>query len=146
MIDSFDPEALSQAWELPSNPRPIVTFGAGSIVSDAHFPAYRKAEFPIAGLFDPDREKAEKLAAEWGVTAYSSAEEAAAVEDAVFDLATPPNTHAAVLRISQHANPAAFCDLGKGLSKAGRCRHDTVVQCRPVCVAALVQRRDDITR
>ena len=96
---SFDPTSLQQAWPAPSNPRPIVTFGAGSIVGDAHYPAYRKAEFPIAGLFDPDREKAEKLAAEWGVTAYASAEEAAAVEDAVFDLATPPNTHAAVLRL-----------------------------------------------
>jgi len=96
---SFDPTSLQQSWPMPSSPRPIVTFGAGSIVGDAHYPAYRKAEFPIAGLFDPDREKAEKLAAEWGVTAYASAEEAAAVEDAVFDLATPPNTHAAVLRL-----------------------------------------------
>lgn len=96
---TFDPTSLQQSWQLPSKPRPIVTFGAGSIVSDAHFPAYRKAEFPIAGLFDPDREKAEKLAAEWGVTAYASAEEAAAVPNAVFDLATPPNTHAAVLRL-----------------------------------------------
>ena len=96
---SFDPSSLQQTWPAPSQPRPIVTFGAGSIVGDAHYPAYRKAEFPIAGLFDPDREKAERLAAEWGVTAYASAEEAAAVEDAVFDLATPPNTNAAVLRL-----------------------------------------------
>ncbi len=96
---SFDPTNLQQSWQMPSEPRPIVTFGAGSIVGDAHYPAYRKAEFPIAGLFDPDREKAEKLAAEWGVTAYSSAEEAAAVPDAIFDLATPPGIHAAVLRL-----------------------------------------------
>lgn len=96
---SFDPSNLQQSWQMPSEPRPIVTFGAGSIVGDAHYPAYRKAEFPIAGLFDPDREKAEKLATEWGVTAYSSAEEAAAVPDAIFDLATPPDIHAAVLRL-----------------------------------------------
>ena len=80
----------SQSWPLPANPRPIVTFGAGSIVGDAHFPAYRKAGFPVAGLYDPDHAKAQKLAAEWGVKAFGSAEEAASVKDAIFDLATPP--------------------------------------------------------
>ena len=98
MTDSFDPASLSQSWPMPSKPRPIVTFGAGSIVGDAHFPAYRKAGFPVAGLYDPDRAKAEKLAAHWGVRAFASVAEAASVEDAVFDLATPPAHHAGVLR------------------------------------------------
>lgn len=96
--DIFDPASLSQAWAQPSKPRPIVIFGAGSIVGDAHFPAYGKAGFPVAGLFDPDLAKAEKLAQKWGVTAYRSVEEAAAIKDAVFDLATPPAYHAGVLR------------------------------------------------
>ena len=82
----------------PANPRPIVTFGAGSIVGDAHFPAYRKAGFPVAGLYDPDHAKAEKLADAWGVKAFGSIEEAAAVKDAIFDLATPPSRHADVLQ------------------------------------------------
>jgi len=99
MTEAFDPEALSQEWQKPATPRPIVTFGAGSIVGDAHFPAYKKAGFPVAGLYDPDTAKAEKLAAEWGVTAYASAAAAAAVPDAVFDLATPPGVHASVLRM-----------------------------------------------
>ena len=34
---------------MPSKPRPVVTFGAGSIVGDAHYPAYRKSGVPIAG-------------------------------------------------------------------------------------------------
>ncbi|PSJ63010.1 Gfo/Idh/MocA family protein [Pseudaminobacter soli (ex Li et al. 2025)] len=97
MTELFDPTSLAQSWPLPENPRPIVTFGAGSIVGDAHYPAYRKGGFPIAGLFDPDREKAEKLASAWGVTAYSSLAEAAAVENAIFDLATPPSRHVEVL-------------------------------------------------
>ncbi len=63
----FDPQSLSQSWPAPSNPRPVVTFGAGSIVRDAHYPAYRKSGIPIAGLYDPDLAKAEKLAREWGV-------------------------------------------------------------------------------
>ncbi|TYC60987.1 Gfo/Idh/MocA family oxidoreductase [Rhodobacterales bacterium] len=97
MTDRFDPASLSQEWPLPSNPRPIVTFGAGSIVGDAHFPAYRKGGFPIAGLFDPDHDKAKKLADEWGVTAFRTQEEALAVPDAIFDLATPPTVHAGIL-------------------------------------------------
>jgi predicted dehydrogenase len=95
---TFDPSSLSQSWPKPARPRPIVTFGAGSIVGDAHFPAYRKAGFPVAGLYDPDLAKAKRLGDAWGVKAYGSAEEAAAVDGAVFDLATPPGAHAAVLR------------------------------------------------
>ncbi|ATN35647.1 oxidoreductase [Rhizobium sp. ACO-34A] len=94
---TFDPKSLSQSWPMPAKPRPIVTFGAGSIVSDAHFPAYAKGGFPIAGLYDPDYEKARSLADKWGVAAYASVEEAAAVENAIFDLATPPAAHAKVL-------------------------------------------------
>ncbi|MBO3758696.1 Gfo/Idh/MocA family oxidoreductase [Ciceribacter sp. L1K22] len=97
MPESFDPKSLSQSWALPSNPRPIVTFGAGSIVGDAHYPAYRKGGFPIAGLYDPDHDKAKALADAWGVTAYRSVEEAVSVENAIFDLATPPAAHSKVL-------------------------------------------------
>lgn len=95
---TFDPASLPQTWPLPKSPRPIVTFGAGSIVGDAHYPAYRKGGFPIAGLYDPNAEKAKALAETWGVTAYTSVEEAAAVPNAIFDLATPPSAHADVLK------------------------------------------------
>ncbi len=94
---TFAPHSLAQFWPMPSNPRPIVTFGAGSIVSDAHFPAYAKGNFPIAGLYDPDQDKARALAGKWCVKTYATVEEAAAVENAVFDLATPPDAHARVL-------------------------------------------------
>jgi predicted dehydrogenase len=93
----FDPAALAQSWPAPANPRPVVTFGAGSIVEDAHFPAYHKSGVPIAGLYDPDHAKAEAVARAWGVTAFRTPEEAAAVPGAVFDLATPPAAHAQVL-------------------------------------------------
>ena len=43
---------FSQAWKRASNPRPIVIIGAGAIVRTAHIPAYRKLEYPIAGLYD----------------------------------------------------------------------------------------------
>jgi predicted dehydrogenase len=106
MTSHFDPSALSQSWPLPADPRPIVTFGAGSIVGDAHFPAYKKAGFPIAGLYDPDIEKAQVLARKWNVRAFESIEEAVSVERAVFDLATPPARHADVLRRLPDGAPA----------------------------------------
>jgi predicted dehydrogenase len=96
---SFDPTPLRQSWGMPSAPRPIVTIGAGSIVEDAHFPAYRKAGLPIAGLFDLDRDRAAKVAGRFGVErVFPSLAEATASNDVVFDLATPPAAHAEVLR------------------------------------------------
>ncbi|QRY70558.1 Gfo/Idh/MocA family oxidoreductase (plasmid) [Ensifer sp. PDNC004] len=97
MADNFDPATLRQWWPKPEKPRPIVIFGAGSIVGDAHLPAYRQAGFPVAGLYDPDREKAAKLADAWGIPAFNREEDALAVADAIFDLATPPAAHASIL-------------------------------------------------
>lgn len=89
--------ALQQAWPMPSAPRPIVIIGTGGIVRDAHLPAYRKAGFEVAGLFDPDRSRAGGLAGEWNIpTVFASFEEAAA-QDAVFDIAAPPVAHAEIL-------------------------------------------------
>ena len=64
---SFDPLSLRQVWDMPSAPRPIVIIGAGSIVADAHLPAYRKAGLPIAGLFDLDVARAAEVAGRFGV-------------------------------------------------------------------------------
>ena len=115
---SFDPISLSQSWPMPASPRPIVTFGAGSIVGDAHFPAYRKAGFPIAGLYDPDQAKAEALADKFGVKAFASVEEAVSVENAIFDLATPPKAHVAVLN-SLPEGAAALIQKPMGSDLAG---------------------------
>lgn len=87
---------LRQAWPAPSVRRPIVVFGAGSIVRDAHLPAWRNGGYEVLGIVDPDRAKADALAAEHGLRALA-AEEAVAL-DAVFDLATPPAAHAGILR------------------------------------------------
>ena len=97
MTEVFDPNRLQQFWPRPAKPRPIVIFGAGSIVGDAHLPAYRKAGFPVAGIFDPDLAKASALAEQWGTTAFASESEALQTAGAIFDLATPPAAHAAIL-------------------------------------------------
>jgi predicted dehydrogenase len=128
----FDPASLQQTWPSPSAPRPVVTFGAGSIVGDAHFPAYRKSGVPIAGLYDPDLAKAEKLAQAWGVTAFRTVEEAVSVKDAVFDLATPPEFHAAVLRALPDGAPMLIQkpmgrDLGEATEILAICREKQLV-------------------
>lgn len=90
--------ALPQSWPMPSAPRPIVILGAGGIVQDAHMPAYRKAGFPVAGVYDIDAARASATAARWGIRAFSTLAEAVA-ENAVFDMATPPGAHLDLLRV-----------------------------------------------
>ncbi|WP_047457215.1 Gfo/Idh/MocA family protein [Rhizobium rhizogenes] len=101
---TFDPQSLRQWWPKPSVPRSIVIFGAGSIVGDAHLPAYKKGGFPVVGLYDPNAEKAQALADQWGIHAFTTEAEALAVEGAIFDLATPPVAHAAILAKLPHGS------------------------------------------
>lgn len=132
---TFDPLALAQSWPQPSRPRPIVTFGAGSIVSDGHYPAYRKAGFPIAGLYDPDMAKAEAVAAKWGTRAFRSMEEALGIEGAVFDLATPPAAHAGILaRLPEGAPVLIQKPMGRNLEAAT----EILAVCRTRRLAAAV--------
>ena len=57
---------LRQSWPVPDHPLPIVIFGAGSIVTDAHIPAYTASGFVIQGIYDPDLGKAQALAKKTG--------------------------------------------------------------------------------
>jgi predicted dehydrogenase len=89
---------LMQEWPRPAKAAPIVIIGAGGIVNDAHLPAYAKAGFPVAGLFDIDRTKAQALAAKWRVgTVYETLAEAAALENVIFDIAAPAAVHREIL-------------------------------------------------
>ncbi|WOO42704.1 Gfo/Idh/MocA family oxidoreductase [Rubellicoccus peritrichatus] len=84
---------LNYKPKLPEKPRPIVVLGAGSIVNDAHLPAYRMAGFPVAGIYNRTVERAEKLAGKFDIpTVYTSVQEAVAnaPEGAIFDLALMP--------------------------------------------------------
>jgi predicted dehydrogenase len=77
---------------LPKAPRSIIVIGAGSIVRDAHLPAYRKAGFPVAALVDANLEKATGLAEEFSIPlATTSLAEAISKspQDSVFDVAVP---------------------------------------------------------
>jgi predicted dehydrogenase len=100
--------------------RPIVTIGAGSIVADAHFPAYRKGGFPITGLFDLDKDRARKVAADFGVgRVFETIDEAVSVEGAVFDLATPPAVHLDVIsKLPDGATVLIQKPMGRDLDEA----------------------------
>jgi predicted dehydrogenase len=77
---------------LPKNKRPVVIIGAGSIVNDAHLPAYKIASFEVAGIFDINHERAKMLARKFGIpTVYESLEDLVkqAPKNAVFDMALP---------------------------------------------------------
>lgn len=82
---------LQQAIPLPDRALPIVIFGAGSIVTDAHLPAYARAGFTVAGIYDPDHARAQALATAHGTRTFATVEEATARgTDVVYDLAVPP--------------------------------------------------------
>lgn len=90
---------LRQTIAPPATSLPIVIFGAGSIVSDAHLPAYAQAGFTVAGIYDPDHAKATALAQRHGTTAFASVTGATALGSAaLYDLAVPPAAIPALLR------------------------------------------------
>jgi predicted dehydrogenase len=95
--------AERQPWQpdLPLRPRPIGVIGAGGIVRDGHLPAYRMAGFPVFGITDIDRGRAEATARDFAVPkVFDTAAQlvAAAPADAVFDVAVPAAAVLSVLR------------------------------------------------
>jgi predicted dehydrogenase len=123
------PRTYLQHWPAPANPLPIVIIGAGSIVNDAHLPAYRKAGFAVAGIFDIDGQRAADTAKRWGIDeVFGSIEEATADGTrAVYDLATPPSAIAGILRsLPEGAAVLIQKPMGENLEQAleihGICR------------------------
>ncbi|MDP1730043.1 MAG: Gfo/Idh/MocA family oxidoreductase [Devosia sp.] len=116
---AIEVESLRQNWPRPGAPRPIVIIGAGGIVNDAHLPAYRLANLPVAGLYDIDGGKAAALAAKWNTQPIAMLDEAVATEGAVFDLALPPAAHLDVLpRLPEGATVLLQKPMGRDLDEA----------------------------
>ena len=121
-MTSSNPTDLQQTWPRPSQPKPIVIVGAGDIVRDAHLPAYAKAGFPVAGVFDLDPAIATKRAQEFNLPrVFVSMAEAAAVPGAIFDLATPPKAHEeALAQLPDGAAVIVQKPMGRTLGEAHR--------------------------
>ncbi|HYG23441.1 MAG TPA: Gfo/Idh/MocA family oxidoreductase [Verrucomicrobiae bacterium] len=115
------PHDLQQAWPAPARLRPIVLIGAGGIVRDAHLPAYRKAGFPVAGIYDVNAAAARERAQESGVRVFDSFKEATNIPDAVFDLATPPGAHESALsELPDESVVVIQKPMGRNLAEAQR--------------------------
>jgi predicted dehydrogenase len=85
--------------KLQRRPLPIVLIGAGGIVQNAHLPAYRKGGLPVAAIVDRHGERAQALAAEWGIGISGAALPDVLAQlqgPLIFDLAVPA---AAVLQV-----------------------------------------------
>ena len=117
--EPLDVHALRQAWPRPANPRPIVVIGSGGIVNDAHLPAYRLANLPVAGVYDLDHDKARAVAGKWDTRAFETLEEAIATPGAVYDLALPPAAHLDVLpKLPDGAAVLLQKPMGRDLAEA----------------------------
>ncbi|MCC9620389.1 Gfo/Idh/MocA family oxidoreductase [Thalassospira sp. MA62] len=103
---------LRQAIDMPAEVTPVVIFGAGSIVTDAHLPAYRDLGIPVAGIFDPDTAKAAKVAETWNVPCFESREQAVGQNRVIFDLAVPP---AAIANVLEHLPDQSIALIQKPL-------------------------------
>ena len=77
----------------PEDKSPIVIIGAGSIVNDAHLPAYGLAGFEVAGIFDLDQDKATATAKKFGVPtvcdSLADLVKLAREKNCVYDMALP---------------------------------------------------------
>jgi predicted dehydrogenase len=113
---------LRQSWPRPSAPKPIVVIGAGSIVRDAHLPAYERLGFPVAGIFDVNPKASAERAAAFAIPrVFESIDEAASMRDVVFDVAIPPESIADVLeRLPSGAAVLIQKPLGRDLADARR--------------------------
>ena len=71
----------------------IGIIGAGAIVQVAHLPAYKKAGFNVAGIYDLDANRASNTAASFGIgRVYSDLEHLLAdPRVSIVDIATPPS-------------------------------------------------------
>jgi len=117
--EPLDVTALRQAWPRPANPRPIIIIGSGGIVNDAHLPAYRLANLPVAGVYDLDHDKARAVAGKWDTRAFETLEEAIATPGAIYDLALPPAAHLDVLpKLPDGAAVLLQKPMGRDLAEA----------------------------
>lgn len=79
---------------------PILIIGAGSIVRDAHLPAYAKAGFTVAGIWNRNEAAARALAGRFAIgKVYERLEDmiATAPPGAIWDLTLPANLFATYL-------------------------------------------------
>lgn len=118
----MDRYMTSPEIRLPRTPRPIVVVGAGSIVEEAHLPAYQKAGWPVHGIYDIRYERAVQLASAFRIpTVYASQDELvrSSPKGAVYDLAVPASALLGILEaLPDGANVMMQKPMGETLEEA----------------------------
>jgi predicted dehydrogenase len=78
--------------DIPKEKLPIFIIGAGSIINDAHLPAYEIASFRVGGIYDINIDKAKVLAQKFQIPKVFESLDQLILEvpaEAVFDVALP---------------------------------------------------------
>ena len=107
------------AYHIPELPvtSPIVIIGAGGIVQTAHLPAYRLARFQVTGIFDPDHQKAIKVAHDFQIpVVYNSTDELVSTAgiEVIYDVAVPGS---AIIDVLEQLPDHAFVLLQKPMGE-----------------------------
>lgn len=101
MVNSIN--EMKYVPEIPENKKPIVSIGAGGIVSDSHYPAYKLAGFDVMGIYDLNVDRATEMAEKFGVPKVCSTLdeliELAKENDAIFDVAVPASAIISILEL-----------------------------------------------
>lgn len=129
--------SLRQTPDLPERAIPILSVGAGGIVENAHYPAYRLAGFPVAGVFDPVRERAERAAQLVGAPVVDSLAELVrqAPAEVIYDVAVPG---AVVEDVLAELPDGAFVLIQKPLGETYAQAQRIVAQCEAKGLRAAV--------
>lgn len=99
MVNSID--EMKFVPEIPNVKRPIISIGAGGIVSDCHYPAYKLAGYDVVGVYDLNIDRAKMMAEKFGVPVVCSTLQdvvaLGAEKNAVYDIAVPASQIIGVL-------------------------------------------------
>lgn len=127
---------MRNAFLYPNSPIPIALVGAGGIVADAHLPAYKKAGFEVAAIYDRDRAKAGQLAKQFGIgEVCNSLDELNGIalkKKCVYDIALPASALLEVLpQLPDESGVLIQKPMGENLEQANAilelCRHKKLV-------------------
>ena len=108
----------------PSGKLPVYIIGAGSIVNDAHLPAYRIAGFNVQGIYDIDESRAKNTADKFNIPfVFKSMQQlvSQAPDKAVFDVAVPGSDHISILeKLPEQSNVLLQKPMGENYEEAKR--------------------------